>query len=55
MGWYHLFTKENTKLIAFGLSLNAGMLSPCNIYVYYNATLTKEERIGASVSIGSEI
>ena len=55
MGWYHIFTKENTKIIAFGLPNNAGMLSPCNLYVYHNTTLTKEERIYASVSIGSKI
>ena len=48
---------ENTKLIhiAFGLPYNASMLSPCNLYVYHNASLTKEERIYASVSIGSGI
>ena len=52
-----VFTKENTKLIhvAFEQTYNAGMLSPCNLYVYHNASLTKEERIYASVSIGSEI
>ena len=57
MDWYHIFTKESTKLIAFGLPYNAGMLSLCNlyVYVYHNATLTKEERIYASVSVVSEI
>ena len=57
MGWYHIFTKVNTKLIhvALGLPYNAGMLSPFNLYVYHNATLTKEERIYAFVSIGGEI
>ena len=49
--------ESTTKLLAFGLPYNAGMLSPCNLYihVYLNATLTKEERIYASVSIVSEI
>ena len=57
MGWYHIFTKESTKLKAFGPPYKAGLLSPCNLYVhvYHNATLTKEERIYASVSIVSEI
>ena len=61
MGWFHIFMKERTtKLLAFGLPYNAGMLSPCNlsnlyIHVYLNATVTKEERIYASVSIVSEI
>ena len=57
MGWYHIFTKENTKLInvAFGLPYDAGTLSPCNLYVYHNASLTKEERVYASVLIGREI
>ena len=50
----YISTKENTKLIAFGLPYNAGMLSPCNLYVYHNATLTNE-RIYATVSIVSEI
>ena len=54
MGWYQIFTKDNTKLIAFGLPYNAGTLSPCNLYVYHIATLTKEERIYAYVSIRSE-
>ena len=55
MGRYQIFSKENTKLNAFGLSYNAGMLSPCNLHVYHNATRTKEERTYASVSIGSKI
>ena len=29
------------------------MLLPCNLYVYHEASLTKEEIIYASVSIGS--
>ena len=41
--------KENTAFIAFGLPYNAGMLSLCNLYVYHNATLTKEESIYASI------
>ena len=49
-----IFTRENTKLIAFGLHYNAGMLSPCNLYLHHNATLTKE-RIYAPVSIVREI
>ena len=57
MRWYHIFTNESTKLIAFELPYNEGMLSPCNLHVnvYHNATLTKEEIIYASVSIVSEI
>ena len=57
MGWYHIFTKESTKLIAFGLPYNECMLSLCNlhVHVYHTATQTKEERIYASVSIVSEV
>ena len=57
MGWYHIFTNESTKFIAFGLPYNAGVPSLCNLYVhvYHSGTLKKEERIYASVSIVSEI
>ena len=55
MGLNHIFAKENSTLIEFRLSYNEGMLSQCNLYVYHNATLTKEESIYASVSMGSEI